>query len=107
MRFEFERKSTASDPLGSEDRRAGAAESVENSASTAGAIFHSVRHEPNRLCGRMRFQVIHPAGTESVGTGIMPDVRPRSAMTAQFNVVQVGRVPHPKHADQLVLASVE
>src|SRR5438552_10076133 len=107
MRFEFQRKSTASDPLGSEDRRAGAAESVENSASTAGAILHSVGHEPNRLCGRMCFQIVHPAGTKSVGTGIMPDVRPRSAMTAQFNVVQVGRVLHPKHADQLVLASVE
>src|SRR4029453_5185744 len=46
-------------------------------------------------------------GAKRVGTSVFPDVGARAAVTTKLDGVEVGRLPDPEHADQLVLTAVE
>src|SRR5512132_2760117 len=55
----------------------------------------------------MRAKLLHPAGTERVHSGVVPDIRSRTPMPPKLDIVEMWRLPDAKDADKLMLAAVE
>ena len=55
----------------------------------------------------MALQLVQASGAKRVDAGVMPDIGARTAVAAEFDVVEMGCLPDTKHADELVLAAVE
>src|SRR3954451_18015343 len=107
-RLDVQRTGMASDPLGSDDRGARAGKSVEDHIAPPCAVLDSVGHQGDRFGARMRAKLPHVAGTERGHSGVAPDVGARTPpMPLELDIIEMWRLPDPKHADKLVLAAVE
>src|SRR4029450_6238407 len=95
------------DAFGSEQRGAGARKCVEDDGVALRAVLDGISNQRDRFNSRMSPQVVHPPGAKRVGTSVFPHVGARAAVTTKLDGVEVGRLPNPEHADQLVLTAVE
>ena len=97
----------AAGALGGDQRRARAAEGVEDEPLALRAVENGVGDERDRLHGRVHGEVVVTRGAEGVDAGIGPDVRAVAAVLAELDVVDVRRVARLEDEDQLVLRAVE
>jgi hypothetical protein len=97
----------AADALRRQDGRAGATECVEHDVAAAGAVFDAIRHQRDRFDGRMAFQLVQASGPKGVDAGIVPDVRARTAVAPELDVVEMSCLADTEHSDELVRATVE
>ena len=106
-RIDFQSTRVPSDAFGCQQGSARAAEGVEHDATALGAILDGIGDEADRLDGRMDAQVVHAARTKRIDASIFPNVRSRAAVATEFNGVEVGGFPNPKHTNEFVLAPVK
>ena len=72
-----------------EIRRSRAAKQIEHDAVAARDILDGVGHKSDRFDGRMQGKLIHPSGLEAVGSLVVPDIGPITAMLTKLEAVDV------------------
>ena len=98
---------TTAHTLCGHERGAGSAKGIEHDLSPPCAVLDRVRYQGDRLSRRVRPKLVHAAGAEAVDAGVAPDIRARAAMTAEFDVIEMGLLADPKDANQLMLAAIK
>ena len=73
-RIEFDESSNPSSPLGREDRRAAAAEGIEDDAVPTAAISDQVGDEADRLGGGMELKITAAGRMQAVDSRIIKDI---------------------------------
>ena len=62
---------------------------VEHEISSPGAVLHGVGHQHDRLYGRVALKLVQAPGPETVDAGVMPHIRPRPAVAAELDIIEV------------------
>src|SRR5262249_29338823 len=104
-RLELQRIGPPPDPLRRQNGRSRPAEGVEHDVAASGAVLDRIGDERDRLDGRVGLELVETPCAERIDAGVMPDVRPRSAVAPQFNVVEMGPIAYTEHTNELVLAA--
>lgn len=52
-------------------------------------------------------EAVHSARAERIHTGVMPNIRARTPIPTQLDVIEMQRITDPEGADELVCAAVE
>src|SRR5690242_3929647 len=107
MRIEFD---GAADPTGLFRRQQGRAatdERIEDNTVPSGAILDGIDDHCQRLYGRMRLQLLHPAAAEGVHSGIDPDVGSVPAALTKTEIIDVLARADLEDEHQLVLGPIE
>ena len=89
--FEFDDASNSSSPLCREDRRAAAAEGVEDDAVSSTAIADQVGEEGDRFHGGMELKITATGWMQAVDPRIIKNIGAIAALTAKSKIIDVGR----------------
>src|SRR5215218_3251254 len=93
--------------FGRENRRSRPTKGIDDDLAATCAILDGVRHHHGRLDGRMRLQIVKTLGPERIHPGVVPNIRARSTVAPEFDVVEMRLVAHPEYPDEFVLAAIE
>src|SRR4029079_509940 len=72
-----------------------------------GNVLDGISNQANRLCGRMKVEILASATLNRADGCIIPDVRAIAAMLAKFDHVEVRGHSHPVDKNELMLGAVE
>ncbi len=70
-------------------------------------VTDRIRNQAHRLYRRMQRQLLEPFSGKGIDARIVPDVTAVSPVLAQFEVIDMGRIPVPENKNKLVLGPVK
>ena len=91
--IDFDAIGASADLFRGKDGRAGSHERIEHDVPTTRAVTHGVGNQGDWLYRGMDGQFCETVFAKRIDAGVLPDVRPRSTVLAEFNVVLMGCVP--------------
>src|SRR5205085_191852 len=104
---ELDHPGDASGALGGQQRRAAAAERVEDDPVPPAAVADQIGDEGQRLDGGVQVELATPGRVQTVDTRIVEHVAAVAAVGAEAEIVDVRRAAVLEDADQLVFRAVE
>lgn len=103
----FEPIPAAAHFLGRENRGSRTAEEIEHDIAPFSAVAHCIANQRDGLDGGMSCKITQASRAERVDAGIGPNIRPRTAMTTELDVIQMRARARAEHGNLFMRAAVK